>query len=107
MPVKPAQATKPEILEIDRANYEFNLIGEALFMVHLKYNILDAMPGVYGAETRKICALLGIVQLLSGKTGFLCVVCALETCMHNHCISLIFLRAIFASSSGEERCGYD
>ncbi|XP_065914970.1 phosphatidylinositol-3-phosphatase SAC1-like [Dysidea avara] len=51
-PVKPAQVTKPEILEIDRVNYEFNLI--------------DAIPGVYGAETRKICALLGIVQLLSG-----------------------------------------
>jgi len=29
-PVKSAQATKPEILEIDRVNYEFNLIGKTL-----------------------------------------------------------------------------
>ena len=39
----------------------------------MTYNILDAIPGVYGAETRKICALLGIVQLLSGMVLSLCV----------------------------------
>ena len=28
LPVKPARAAKPEVLEIDRVNFEFNLIGE-------------------------------------------------------------------------------
>lgn len=72
LPVKPAIASKSEVLEIDRVNFEFNLIGKAkivsLLTTPLAYAFgVDTATGLYSAENRKISVLLGIIHLLSGK----------------------------------------
>jgi len=77
--MKLARASKPEVLEIDRVNFEFNLIGKiidyrACYALSVRYScdlltnasIVDTAMGLYSAENRKICALLGIIHLLSG-----------------------------------------
>lgn len=67
LPVKPARASKAEVLEIDRVNFEFNLIGKIISNCQANWRgCVDNATGLYSAENRKITALLGVIHLLSG-----------------------------------------